>query len=371
MILPTKQKTLSAREPGLTVNFFTMLKPTVSPHHWADNPQQNDAVVVPNVARALLSLLSESGLSIDRVCRGLGFGYPELLDLETRLSYRQTRSLITRTQRTPRDPALGLSTGIRQTPVSWGLAGLAMLTCRTLGEAITYGLEHQGDTGALLEHRANINPSELIIEVKPKVFDIEIEPFLVEEAFSSAVSIVRRLVGATFNPLRVELSYARPDYADAYRRVFRCPIKFAAGGNRLISEPHWLNTQLPDYDDITCAPLRAQLDKMLNRRTTRNELIETLSSHIRLNLDDREALQAIPKKLNISERTLRRRLTELGLSYSGLFDQIRHERACDLLRHTDMTVADVAHALGFSDAHSFRRAFKRWSGKLPNEQRHA
>ncbi|WP_256124483.1 AraC family transcriptional regulator [Pseudomonas yamanorum] len=341
----------------------------MTPNHWTDSPQHNEAVVVPNVARALLGLLSESGVSTDSVCRGLGFGSDDLLDLEMRLSYRQTRLLITRTQRALNDPALGLSTGIRQTPVSWGLAGLAMLTCETLGEAITYGLEHQGDTGALLEHRASIHPGELAIEVKPKFFDIEIEPFLVEEAFSSAVAIVRRLVGPTFNPLRVELSYARPNYADAYRRTFRCPIKFVTGRNRLISEAHWLNTRLPDYDDITCGPLRAQLDKMLNRRLTRNDLIETISSHIRLNLDDREALQIISQQLNMSERTLRRRLADLGLSYSGLCDQIRYERASDLLRNTSMTVADVAHALGFSDARGFRRAFKRWSGMLPNQSR--
>jgi AraC-like DNA-binding protein len=337
--------------------------------HWTRNPQQNEAVVVPNVARALLGLLNESGLSTEHVCRGLGFGYDELLDLETRLSYRQTRSLIIRTQRILRDPALGLSTGSRQTPVSWGLAGLAMLTCRTLGEAITYGLEHQGDTGAMLEHRAKINANEAIIEVKPKVFDIEIEPFLVEEAFSSAVSVVRRLVGQSFNPLRVELSYPRPAYADAYRRAFRCPIKFMADGNRLVSASHWLNTQLPDYDDITCGPLRARLDRMLNRHVVRNELVETISSHLRLNLHNREALQVISKQLNMSERTLRRKLTEQGLTYSDLVDRIRHERACDLLRHTDMTIADIAHAIGFSEAHSFRRAFKRWAGILPSEQR--
>ncbi|SCZ31539.1 MULTISPECIES: AraC family transcriptional regulator [unclassified Pseudomonas] len=348
-----------------------MLKIKAGTTHWTDNPQHNEAVVVPNVARALLGLLSESGLSTERVCRGLGFGYDELLDLEMRLSYRQTRSLITRTQRALRDPALGLSTGSRQTTVSWGLAGLAMLTCKTLGEAITYGLEHQGDTGALLEHRAKFNASELVIAVKSKVFDIEIEPFLVEEAFSSAVAIVRRLVGPSFNPLRVELSYARPAYADAYRRSFRCPVKFMAGGNRLVSGIHWLNTQLPDYDDITCGPLRAHLDKMLIRHVIRNELIETVLSQIRLNLQNPEALQVISNQLNMSERTLRRKLTELGITYSELFDQIRHERARDLLRHTDMKIADIGHAIGFSDAHSFRRAFKRWSGMLPGEHRQA
>lgn len=328
-------------------------------------------MVVPNVAQALFSLLMESGLSTQRICRGLGFGYAELLDLDMRLSYRQTRMLIIRTQRAINDPALGLATGMRQTPVSWGLAGLAMLTCRTLGEAITYGLEHQGDTGALLVHRASVHPNEFIIEVTPKVFDLEIEPFLIEEAFSSAVSVVRRLIGPAFNPLRVELAYARPDYAQAYRREFRCPVKFMAGKNRLICEPHWLNARLPDYDDMACGPLRAKLDQMLNRCDSRNDLVETLSSHIRLNLDDPEALQSFSKKLNMSERTLPRRLTDLGVTYSGLLDRIRHERACDLLQNTVMSIADIAHTLGFSDARGFRRAFKRWTGALPNTQRTA
>ena len=338
-------------------------------HDWTQHPQHNEAVVVPNVARALLSLVSESGLSTERLCRGLGFGYEELLDLDMRLSYRQTRTLITRAQRAMGDPALGLSTGIRQTPVSWGFAGLAMLTCKTLGEAMSYGLEHQGDTGALMEHQASRQKEALIIEVKPKVFDLDIEPFLVEEAFSSAVAVVRRLVGPGFAPLRLELAYSRPAYADTYSRVFRCPIKFKAGKNRLISEAHWLATRLPDYDDITCAPLRAKLDQLLNRGVSFDALIETLRSYIRTHLDDPRALQAFASQMNMSERTLRRRLTASGVSYSELLDQIRHERARDLLSNTAMTLAQVAHTLGYSDARVLRRAFKRWTGTLPSEQR--
>ncbi|MGT0194356.1 AraC family transcriptional regulator [Burkholderia pyrrocinia] len=324
-----------------------------------------DASVVPNVARALLALLIERGFAPEQVCRGLGFGYGDLLDLNMRLSYRQTRQLITRAQKVLRDPALGLSTGIRQTPVSWGVAGLAMLTCRTLEEAIAYGLEHQGDTGALLEHRATIDRSEMIVEVKPKIFDLEIEPFLVEEAFSSAVAIVRRLVGPAFSPSRIELSYPRPEHAASYRHVFRCPVVFSASGNRMISELHWLSVCLPDYDEITCGPLRAQLDNMLGRRGSQNDLVETLSSHLRANVDDRQTLRTVANQLNVSERTLRRRLVELGVSYRDLSGQIRCERALDLLHRTNMSVAAVAQAVGFADAGSFRRAFKRWTGHVP------
>lgn len=333
--------------------------------------QLADATVVPNIARALLGLLLERGVPPGRVCRGLGFGYRDLFDLGMRLSYRQTRLLITRTQQALKDPALGLSAGARQTPVSWGLPGLAMLTCETLGEAIAYGLSHQGDAGALLEHGSTTQGDETVLGVRPRYFDVAIEPFLVEESFASGVAVVRSLVGPDFSPRRIELAYPRPAHAHAYTQFFRCPVRFGTGANRMVSDTQWLACPLPGYDEITCAPLRAQLDGYLKRPERRSDLVESVSSLLRAHLDQPQPLHTVAQALNMSERTLRRRLTEQQLSYQGLLDDIRHERARDLLQHSGLPVAEVALACGFSDARSFRRAFKRWSDSLPGEHRRA
>lgn len=343
---------------------------TTSPSaHRHSEPDQQEAIFVPNVARALLALVQESGASPDNLCRGLGFRWRDLIDLEMRLSYRQTRLLILRAKRSLRDPVLGLAAGARQTPVSWGLAGLAMLTCRTLGEAITYGLDHQGDTGALMEHRASLRAQKFEIEVTPKVFDLEVQPFLVEEAFSSAIAVVRRLVGPAFSPSRIELSYARPQHADAYSRMFRCPVHFDSTVNRMLCDAHWLQIQLPDYDELICVAVRAQLDRLLERPPPHRELVQALLGSLRGSVDEACALGELAQAFNCSERTLRRRLAQEGASYVHLRDQVRHERATDLLRNTGMSVAEVAQAVGFADARSFRRAFKRWTGLLPGEAR--
>nr|WP_315430919.1 AraC family transcriptional regulator [uncultured Albidiferax sp.] len=332
-------------------------------------PSFTDANVVPNVARALLGLLIERGQSAERVCRGLGFSPRDLVDINVRLSYRQTRLLITRSQRALRDPALGLSAGARQSPLAWGIAGLAMLVSETLGDAITYGLKHQGESGALLEHYATTQRGEMVVEVKPKVFDLEIEPFLVEEAFSSAVAVVRCLVGQGYKPDRIELAYPRPAHADAYSRFFLCPVHFSTNANRMFSNSVWLKTRLPGYDETTCSPLRAELNGLLKPPTSRNDLLESLSSSLRLGVDERPALHAVAQQLNMSERTLRRRLVEMKVSYRQLLDDVRHERARDMLSSTSLTVREVAQAVGFADARSFRRAFKRWTGALPGESR--
>ena len=76
------------------------------------------ANIVANVARSLLGLIDDRGLSPERLCRGLGFTYQDLQDREVLLSHHQTRSLILRAQAMLAESALGLAAGARQTPVS-------------------------------------------------------------------------------------------------------------------------------------------------------------------------------------------------------------------------------------------------------------
>ena len=73
----------------------------------------------------------------------------------------------------------------------------------------------------------------------------------------------------------------------------------------------------------------------------------------------------------VSERTLKRRLQEEEASFQQLVDQVRLERAQDLLRSTGMNLSQIADALGYADAANFTRAFKRWTGASPSHYRSA
>jgi AraC-like DNA-binding protein len=244
-----------------------------------------------------------------------------------------------------------------------------MLTCRTLGEAITYATGHQQDAGALLHHRHFVEGQEFTVEATPRLYDPELQPYFVEEAFSCDVAVVRSLIGTQYNPLRLELSYTKPAHAAAYSTFFKCPVRFGASANRLVSDVRWLEYSLPTYEEFTCPYLRTQLETLMPQRQERNDLLESISTHLRTHLDEPRALEETASDLNISVRTLRRRLADLDLSYRNLVDQARHERAVDLLRRTSMTHGEIALATGFSDARNFRRAFKRWTGQLPSDIR--
>ena len=69
-------------------------------------------------------------------------------------------------------------------------------------------------------------------------------------------------------------------------------------------------------------------------------------------------------QLGVSGRGLARRLAREGESLSSLLDEALYERARELLLRPDVSVAQIAEALGYAELSSFFRAFRRWSGGL-------
>jgi transcriptional regulator GlxA family with amidase domain len=77
----------------------------------------------------------------------------------------------------------------------------------------------------------------------------------------------------------------------------------------------------------------------------------------------------LAEALQISQRTLRRCLDEIGTSYQSLADAARCKHATELLEGTNLSINDIAIRLGFSDGRALRRAFKRWTGRTATEYR--
>lgn len=73
--------------------------------------------------------------------------------------------------------------------------------------------------------------------------------------------------------------------------------------------------------------------------------------------------------LGVSERTLQRRLGELGRSFTDVVEDFRREEAARLLRQPDLPLVEVASRLGYAEQTSFTRAFRRWTGSTPGAWR--
>ncbi|MEA1030534.1 AraC family transcriptional regulator [Pseudomonas sp. N-137] len=98
-----------------------------------------------------------------------------------------------------------------------------------------------------------------------------------------------------------------------------------------------------------------------------DEFIESIERIVRRDLRQTPSLSAVATQLRTNDRFLRRRLGDQGRSYQNVLDQLRMVHAVALLTNPRLTIDEVAYEVGLSDAHNFRRAFKRWSGHGPRK----
>jgi AraC-like DNA-binding protein len=98
--------------------------------------------------------------------------------------------------------------------------------------------------------------------------------------------------------------------------------------------------------------------------------LETIRRTLRKLLLDGHATEgALARHYATSTRSLHRMLASDGTSFKRLLDAVRFEVARQLLTGTDMSAAELAVALRYSDASAFSRAFRRWTGSPPGAWR--
>lgn len=320
----------------------------------------------PQMFVRLIDLTDEFGVAPQRLCAGLGCSVEDLRRGQ-QISNRQAWRMIRRALRLTGRADLGLELGIREDLSHFGLPGFAMSAARTLSEAVEVALRYQNQAGGISSISLECGDDRVAHIVESNLHDESVLPFVIEEYFASALAIARLLVGDHFHLHTLEVAYPEPAHAERYRQMFECPVHFGCARNRAQIDSHWLNMPIATHSAVKAAQLgalleqRAQAKALPQRPTVAVEQLLLRSGNARLSIEQ------VAGALQLSVRTLRRRLSEDGCSFRVLSERIRVEAARRLLREQGMTVAAAAERLGFSDARAFRRAFKRWLGHVPGK----
>ncbi len=153
-----------------------------------------------------------------------------------------------------------------------------------------------------------------------------------------------------------------------YAEVFGAPVTFGAAHDELELTTAHLDLRLAGADPITAAALEAKVVQLTAVGSGRSAFVEKVRRAIATHLDAELSPTAIASSLGISARTLRRHLEQEGLALRSVLDEVRRDRADELLA-AGTSVKEIAFALGFSEPSAFSRAYKRWTGVAPKVAR--
>ena len=193
------------------------------------------------------------------------------------------------------------------------------------------------------------------------------EDALTADEFTLAVMVGRfRARADGFSVSGVQLRRPPPKRAERFSELFSAPVSFGHAVATLC-----LPARMRDVPLSTSDPwLRRALESLLPQREARAHGASPLERSLRDCLREllpqgRLGAARVAGALGMSERSLHRRLRELGQSYQVVVAVFRREEAERLLVDGRVDMTEIAHRLGFADQSAFSRAFRRWTRMAP------
>lgn len=325
-------------------------------------------VAEPVLVRHIVQEVSRRNGNAAALCRGLGFGLPDLERIDFRVSFAQTSRVIQRAQRMLDRDDLGLQFGASFSLVSWGLCFVGVLACSTPLEALHFAFDYQPSTGRFLRLDKQADEGQFVATAEAE-FDADptVTEFMVHHTFAAVTRLCRFAVAPWFGPSQVELRSTAPANPRAHEQAYGCPVRFNCRADRLVFD--LVDHPIATADPPVAAMCRNVLEMQRSGVGAPSELEAVIVRALRADPRTPPPMASIAASINLSERTLRRRLLESGLSYSALLDRERMRRALELLHGSELSLTLVADASGFADTRSLRRAIKRWTGHTPTHFR--
>lgn len=271
------------------------------------------------------------------------------------------------------DASFGLHAGERFVSAKTiHVVGYAARNCNTLHDCYERTVRFGRLTNEGSEIALKFSPDKVLMVVGP-LPGLAIWPRVYSEmAISAYLTLGRKWTGVEFPLLGATFMHPAPADTSEYTRIFGPNVTFDAPQNALVLDPKTLELPLREPDPS----LREYLDLRATVLLDSLEGGRDFENLVRTKIDEElangaPALGAVARRLGMSGRTLQRRLTAEGLSFSTLVDQVRRTAAVGLIQNPKFSVFEVAALSGYQDAQSFRAAFVRWTGMTPREYRKA
>jgi AraC-like DNA-binding protein len=329
------------------------------------------ATTLASLAGLLWNILKFYGQDPDRLFRSEGLDPGKMSDPNARFPDKRVDALWEKAGELISDPCFGLKAARCWHPSMLGALGYAWLSSSTLRTAFGRLERYR----RLLSDESDIDLTKTAdgMSIKltaPRQQAREI-PGLADASLSALLDMCRVNYGDALDPVSASLRREKPPCAGQYYAIFRCPVQFSAPENELTLPLEAMDRPLPTsnrqmaalHDQVIADVLaRLEQDDIITR--VKSLLIDQLPSG---GISEDGAAAA----LNVSTRTLQRRLREAGQSFGQLVESVRQELAMKYILDPGISLGEISYLLGFSEPSSFSRAFRRWTGKTPRQMRQA
>jgi AraC-like DNA-binding protein len=313
----------------------------------------------------------EFGLDAEALMREVGIDPNLRRDINARITEHQFDELAWRAKQGSKDDAFIFHLIESMHPSYLGALGYAWMTSSSLRRAFERAQRYYG---LITTHtRVHIENHEDGLHVQFLSNSEGMHDVALRERIRlvAPVQLCRLSYGEAFTPLRVDFSHPAPSNPQPYNHYFRCPLHFEQPDTRLLIAQEVADEPLTGFNpeivrelDRMIVDYLARLDRNDIRGRTRAAILQELPS-------GEVSLERTAEMLALSPRTLARRLREEGESFKSLLAEIRRDLGEKYILDKSLSLTEISFLLGFSEASSFSRAYRGWTGQSPSDHRSA
>jgi len=322
-------------------------------------------------AKWLVRQILSRGIPLGRIVKGTDLSEAWLKDDNALISQSSYLTLVNNALDITGDPALALNLGRQPNIGELGIWGYAIISSPTLGEANQVAMQYWELNGSLvtLSYRKEGDCSTWEIRPAFPMDSLRTWMFAVEELLATFFSGSWFISHQEFQIEEVRLSYPKPAHGALYAKMFKCPVHF--GRDMDLFRVSWPFKNVPTAmgNAQLAAICRQQCQELMAKLKGSDEMIGSIHDAIIASPGRFPRLEEIAGQLAMSPRSLRRRLQERNTTYQNILDEIRSELVKEYLATTNLSVDQIASRIGYSEATTLRRAFKKWTGMNVKEFR--
>ncbi|UFS99035.1 AraC family transcriptional regulator [Nocardia huaxiensis] len=318
----------------------------------------------------LTRLAEERGMTAAECLTGTGLSPEAVIDPKAEVTAREELTVVRNLLgRCGDEPGLGVEAGSRYHVSLYGPWGLALLSSRTLRDAVEVALHYieLAFVFGQLTFQESGGEARLVFEDGEAPHDVR--AFLAERVMTGIQMVGKDLYSAGIPVSRIGFRHDRPRDTARHRAAFGIEPEFGAPANEIVFDAAYLDIALPQANEWARSTCEQLCRDILAKRQARTGVAGAVRDLLVRDLTEMSDQVAAAAQLFMSPRTLSRRLHDEGTSFRALLDEVRQLISEELLDHTAMTTEQVAARLGYAEAASFIRAFRRWKGCPPQEYR--
>jgi AraC-like DNA-binding protein len=252
----------------------------------------------------------------------------------------------------------------------YGILGYAMMSAATLAQAVQIAIKYHRTAEPLLHVSMRTDDQHVYVLLENSFqLDLAFYRAVVEEVLATFPALLETLTGQPVLPVAVKLAFPDPGHGATYVRVFGCAPEFDAVETSYVISRASMSLPLIKADASNFALLEQSCRELLDEIRGAHNFTNSVREVLLREVSSLNTARDVGAFLNISERTLRRKLAQENTAFHDLLDDVRARLAKDYLASTELNAQEIAELLGYTESTNFRRAFARWTSVTPQRYR--